>query len=171
MCSITCRNVLLMGTNFSVLSHKGNQMSVLSSLKLVAAKRPQAMPTIQVRRNKLGKQLFEQIKLATALSEGKTYAPLQLRNVRNKESGEIKTIEIARRIRQWWFISETGKVCIQVKYGSRTLEIGKGKNSVEISSGTELIKALETLKLATESGEFDAQLENAGLKHRNNFHK
>jgi len=71
VCSITCRNVLLMGTNFSVLSHKGNQMSVLSSLKLVAAKRPQAMPTIQVRRNKLGKQLFEQIKLATALSEGK----------------------------------------------------------------------------------------------------
>ena len=96
-------------------------MSVLSSLKLVAAKRPQAMPTIQVRRNKLGKQLFEQIKLATALSEGKTYAPLQLRNVRNKESGEVKAIEIARRIRQWWFISEAGKVCIQVKYGSRTL--------------------------------------------------
>ena len=63
-------------------------MSVLSSLKLVAAKRPQAMPTIQVRRNKLGKQLFEQIKLATALREGKTYAPLQLRNVRNKESGD-----------------------------------------------------------------------------------
>ena len=88
-------------------------MSVLSSLKLVAAKRPQAMPTIQIRRNKLGKQLFEQIKLATALSEGKTYAPLQLRNVRNKESGEVKAIEIARRIRQWWFISETGKVCMK----------------------------------------------------------
>ena len=146
-------------------------MSVLSSLKLVAAKRPQAMPTIQARRNKLGKQLFEQIKLATALSEGKTYAPLQLRNIRNKESGEVKTIEFARRIRQWWFISETGKVCIQVKYGSRTLEVAKGKNSVEVSSGSELVKALETLKLATESGEFDTQLENAGLKHRNNFHK
>ena len=26
-------------------------------------------------------------------------------------------------------------------------------------------------ELATESGEFDTQLENAGLKHRNNFHK
>ena len=76
-----------MGTNFSVLSHKGNQMSVLSSLKLVAAKRPHAMPTIQVRRNKLGKQLFEQIKLATALSEGKTYAPLQLRNEVDPENG------------------------------------------------------------------------------------
>ena len=146
-------------------------MSVLSSLKLVAAKRPQAMPTIQVRRNKLGKQLFEQIKLATALSEGKTYAPLQLRNVRNKESGEIKTIEIARRIRQWWFISETGKVCIQVKYGSRTIDISKGKNSVEVSSANELLKALETLKLAAESGEFDVQLESAGLKLKNGFTK
>jgi len=39
------------------------------------------------------------------------------------------------------------------------------------SSGAELVKALETLKLATESGEFDTQLENAGLKHRNNFKK
>jgi hypothetical protein len=68
-------------------------------------------------------------------------------------------------------ISETGKVCIQVKYGSRTLEVAKGKNSVEVSSGAELVKALETLKLATESGEFDTQLENAGLKHRNNFQK
>jgi hypothetical protein len=58
-----------------------------------------------------------------------------------------------------------------VKYGSRTLEVAKGKNSVEVSSGAELVKALETLKLATESGEFDTQLETAGLKHRNNFHK
>ncbi len=146
-------------------------MSVLNSLKLVAAKRPQAIPAIQVRRNKLSNKLYEQIKLATALNEGKTYNPLRLRTFRNKETGELKTVEVAQRIRQWWFTSDTGKVCIQVKYGSRTLEVAKGKNSVEVSSGTELVKALETLKLATESGEFDAQLENAGLKHRNNFKK
>jgi len=71
---------------------KGKQMSVLSSLKLVAAKRPQAMPAIQVRRNKLSNKLYEQIKLATALNEGKTYNPLRLRTFRNKETGEIKTI-------------------------------------------------------------------------------
>jgi hypothetical protein len=33
------------------------------------------------------------------------------------------------------------------------------------------VKALETLKLATESGEFDTQLESAGMKHRSNFNK
>jgi hypothetical protein len=109
--------------------------------------------------------------LATALNEGKTYSPLRLRTFRNKETGEIKSIDVPQRIRQWWFTSDTGKVCIQVKYGSRTLDISKGKNSVEVSSANELLKALETLKLATESGEFDTQLETVGLKHRNNFHK
>jgi len=146
-------------------------MSVLSSLKLVVAKRPQAMPAIQVRRNKLSNKLYEQIKLAKALNEGKTYSPLRLRTFRNKETGEIKTIEVPQRIRQWWFTSDTGKVCIQVKYGSRTIDISKGKNSVEVSSANELLKALETLKLAAESGEFDVQLESAGLKLKNGFTK
>jgi hypothetical protein len=50
-----------------------------------------------------------------------------------------------------------------VKYGSRTIDISKGKNSVEVASANELLKALETLKLAAESGEFDVQLESAGL--------
>ena len=146
-------------------------MSVLNSLKLVAAKRPQAMPAIQVRRNKLSNKLYEQIKLATALNEGKTYNPLRLRTFRNKETGELKTVEVAQRIRQWCFTSETGKVCIQVKYGSRTIEISKGKNSVEVASAAELLKALETLKLAAETGEFDAQLESAGLKLKSGFNK
>ena len=85
--------------------------------------------------------------------------------------GEIKSIEVPQRIRQWWFTSDTGKVCIQVKYGSRTIDISKGKNSVEVSSANELLKALETLKLAAESGEFDVQLESAGLKLKNGFTK
>ena len=78
-------------------------MSVLSSLKLVAAKRPQSMPAIQVRRNKLSNKLYEQIKLATALNEGKTYTPLRLRTFRNKETGEIKSIDVPQRIRQLAF--------------------------------------------------------------------
>ena len=80
-------------------------MSVLSSLKLVAAKRPQAMPAIQVRRNKLSNKLYEQIKLATALSEGKNYSPLRLRTFRNKETGEIKT----RTVEPWVLRSIAGQ--------------------------------------------------------------
>ena len=146
--------------------------SILNGLKFVAAKRPTQVPPVQVRRNKLSKKLYEQIKLATALRDGSTYAPTHLRSVRDCETGEIKRIEQPKRIRQWWFTADSGKVCVQIKYGSKTLELGgKGKNSVEVTNGDELIKVLETIKSAVEAGELDVQLESAGLKLRDCFGK
>ncbi len=146
--------------------------AILNNLKFVAAKRPTQMPAVQVRRNKLSNKLFEQIKLATALRDGSTYAPLRLRSVRDRDTGEVKRMELPKRIRQWWFTAENGKVCVQIKYGSKTLELGgKGKNSVEVTNGDELIKVLETIKSAVEAGELDGQLESAGLKLRDGFGK
>ena len=146
--------------------------AILSSLKLVNAKRPTQITPVQVRRNKLSNKLYEQINLATALRDGNTYAPLRLRSVRDRDTGEIKRIEQPKRIRPWFFTAENGKVCVQVKYGTKTLEIGgKGKNSAEVSSGDELIKALELIKTAVEAGELDSQLESAGLKLRDGFGK
>jgi hypothetical protein len=144
--------------------------SILSSLKFVAAKRPVKMTPIQVRRNKLSNKLYDQIKLATALRDGTTYAPIVLRSVRDQDTGEVKRIEMPKRIRQWWFTSETGKVCVLIKYGSKTLDIG-GKSAVEVASGDELIKVLELIKSAVEQGELDGQLETAGLKLRDGFTK
>ena len=63
-------------------------MSAFNGLKLVAAKRPQAATPIVQRRNKLSNQLWEQIELARAAAEGRTYAPIKLRNVVNKVTGE-----------------------------------------------------------------------------------
>ncbi len=146
--------------------------AILNNLKFVAAKRPTQMPAVQVRRNKLSNKLYEQIKLATALRDGSTYAPLRLRSVRDRDTGEVKRMELPKRIRQWWFTAENGKVCVQIKYGSKTLELGgKGKNSVEVTNGDELIKVLETIKSAVEAGELDGQLESAGLKLRDGFAK
>ncbi len=146
--------------------------AILNNLKFVAAKRPTQMPAVQVRRNKLSNKLFEQIKLATALRDGSTYAPLRLRSVRDRDTGEVKRMELPKRIRQWWFTAENGKVCVQIKYGRKTLELGgKGKNSVEVTNGDELIKVLETIKSAVEAGELDGQLESAGLKLRDGFAK
>ena len=68
-------------------------MSALTGLKLVSAKRPQAAPPIVQRRNKLSNQLFQQIELARCLSEGKTYAPTRLRNIKDKLTGERRTVE------------------------------------------------------------------------------
>jgi len=146
--------------------------AILNGLKFVAAKRPAQIPAVQLRRNKLSNKLYEQIKLATALRDGGSYAPLRFRSVRDRDTGEIKRMELPKRIRQWWFTNDNGKVCVQLKYGSKTLDIGgKGKNSVEVSNGDELIKVLETLKSAVEIGELDGQLESAGLKLKAGFTK
>ena len=74
------------------------------------------------------------------------------------------------RVRQWWFVAENGKVCVSVKYGSYTIELSKGKPSVEVTSGSDLIKTLETIKSAVEAGELDAQIESASSVLRSGFH-
>ena len=110
-------------------------MSALMSLKLVTAKRPQALAPVVQRRNKLSNQLFEQIELAKCLADGKAYAPTRLRTVKDKLTGERKTVEAVKRVKQWWFVADNGKVCLQVRYGTRVLELAKGKNSIEVGSG------------------------------------
>jgi len=146
-------------------------MSAFNGLKLVAAKRPQAATPIVQRRNKLSNQLWEQIELARASSEGKTFAPIRLRNIKDKLTGERKTIEAAKRIKQWWFVAETGRVCVQVRYGTRVLELAKGKNSIEVANGDELLSVLETVKRCVEAGELDAQIDAASSAVRARFVK
>jgi len=146
-------------------------MSAFNGLKLVAAKRPQAARPIVQRRNKLSNQLWEQIELARASAEGKTFAPIRLRNVKDKLTGERKTIEAAKRIKQWWFVAENGRVCLQVRYGTRVLELAKGKNSIEVANGTELLSVLETVKRCVEAGELDAQIDAASNAVRERFVK
>ena len=74
-----------------------------------------------------------------------------------------------KRIKPWWFQSEQGKVCVSVKYGSWTIELAKGKPSVEVGSAQDLIKTLETIKTAVEAGELDTQIETASASSRSGF--
>lgn len=141
-------------------------MSALGTLKLVAAKKPQQMPTIQLRRNKLSNKLWEQIELAKSQITGRPFVVTRFRSVKDRETGLRKQVEMPKRIRPWWFVTENGKVCVSIRYGSWTLELAKGKPSVEVGSPNELVAALETIKQAVEAGELDAQIEiaSAGLK-------
>jgi hypothetical protein len=144
----------------------------LAALKFVAQKRPTQIPAVQVRRNKLVAKLHEQIQLVTAKKDGTNYAPLHLRSVRDRDTGEIKRIELPKRIRPWFFTSASGKICLQIKYGSKVIDIsGKSKPTIELASTDELIKTLELIKTATLVGELDALLESAGMKLRDGFAK
>ena len=144
-------------------------MSQLSHLKLVAVKKPRNMPAIVIRRNKLGSKLWEQIQLAKSHLEGTPFVVMKYKTVKDRETGLRKQVEVPKRIKPWWFQSDEGKVCVSVKYGSCTLELSKGKLSVEVASGESLIKALESIKAAVEAGELDQQIESASSSLRSGF--
>jgi hypothetical protein len=136
-------------------------MSALTSLKLVSAKKPTNIPPVVLRRNKLSAKLWEQIELARGQTTGKPFVVIKNRTIKDSETGLRKVVEVPKRLRPWWWISETGKVCVSVRYGSKVLELSKGKSAVEVASPEDLIKTLETVRSAVEAGDLDAQIEAA----------
>ncbi len=136
-------------------------MSALTSLKLVSAKKPTNIPPVVLRRNKLSAKLWEQIELARGQTTGKPFVVIKNRNIKDSETGLRKVVEVPKRLRPWWWISESGKVCVSVRYGSKVLELSKGKSAVEVASPEDLIKTLETVRSAVEAGDLDAQIEAA----------
>ena len=136
-------------------------MSALTSLKLVCAKKPTNIPPVVLRRNKLSAKLWEQIELARGQTTGKPFVVIKNRTIKDSETGLRKVVEVPKRLRPWWWISESGKVCVSVRYGSKVLELSKGKSAVEVASPEDLIKTLETVRSAVEAGDLDAQIEAA----------
>lgn len=146
-------------------------MSTLNSLKLVAVTKLRNMPAIVIRRNKLSSRLWEQIQLAKSQIEGKPYVVMKYKTVKDRETGLRKQVEVPKRIKPWWFQSDEGRVCVAVKYGSWTLELAKGKSSVEVASAQELVQTLESIKTAVEAGELDQQIESASAGLRSGFRR
>lgn len=144
-------------------------MSTLTALKLVATKKPISISPVLVRRNKLIAKLWEQIQLAQCEAAGERYQPTRLRTMRDRDTGLIKTLEVPRRVKPWWWISESGKVCVSVRYGSKVLELSKGKTSIEIGGAQDLVPALEAVKVAVLAGELDTQIEAASGALRSGF--
>ena len=134
-------------------------MSTLDSLKLTTAKKPTHIPAIVFRRNKLSNKLWEQIQLAKSQIDGSPFVVTKFKSIKDKETGLRRQVEIPKRIREWWFRNDAGKVCVSVKYGTKVIELAKGKHSVEVDNAQALVKALETIKSAVEQGELDAQIE------------
>ena len=148
-------------------------MSTLTSMKLVVSKKHQSVAPIVVRRNKLCAKLHEQIELCEAQKSGTTYAPKRLKTFTDKHSGERKTIETVKRVKEWFWVSDSGKINLAIKYGAKTLTLDKkkGLNAIEVSNGDELIKTLTLLKGCVLNGEFDDAITEVSTATRKAFGK
>jgi len=142
----------------------------LQSLKVTAAKKSLAHNPQAHRRMKLAKKLWEQIQLAKAQAEGTNLTLTRFRTVTNDE-GIRRSVEVPRRVRAWWWTTDTNKLALNLRYGARAVEFSKGKATVEIGAVADLVPTLELLKRAVEAGELDAQIEAASIKLREGFKK
>lgn len=135
-------------------------MTVLASLKLTSDTRPtgRIAPVVQ-RRNRLIAKIWEQMQLASAQEKGVPFELIHARTVKDRDTGERRRIEVPKRIRPWWFVADNGKVCLNVKYGTKVIELAKGKATVEVGALSNLVPVLGKLKSAVESGEMDAQID------------
>ena len=146
-------------------------MATLATLKLSTAVKPTQMSVIQVRRNKLVKRLWEQMELAKAQQAGTHFAPIKFRSIADPTTGLRKQVEVAKRVKQWWFTADNGKLSLSVRYGSKILELAKSKYAVELASEKELVPTLEIIKAAVLAGELDSAIDAASNKLRAGFAK
>jgi len=147
-------------------------MSTLNTLKLVASKKHATVSPVVHRRNKLASKLHEQIELCEAKKQGQNYAPKKLKTYTNKQTGERMTVEISKRIREWFWVNEAGKINLSIKYGAKTLPLNKkGANAIELSTGDELINTLKSIKVAVLNGELDDAITEVSEATRTAFGK
>jgi hypothetical protein len=148
----------------------GHQMATLTALKLITAKRVVQQSPIKQRRNKLTKHLLLQIELARAAQEGRTFTQSVMQTVTDEE-GLRKSREIQKKVRQWWWTQDSGKLALSIRYGSKTIPLTPKANAVEVGSLAELISTLDIIRAAVDAGELDAQIETASKKLREGFTK
>jgi hypothetical protein len=147
-------------------------MSIVTNLKLITTVKSNAISPVLLRRSKLLSKVQEQIDMCEAKRNQQTYAPKRLKTVIDKDTGERTTIETIKRCKEWFWVTENGKINLAVKYGAKTLPLNKkGANAIELTNGTELIGTLHKLKDAVVAGEFDDAISEVSDATRKAFKK
>ena len=103
--------------------------------------------------------------MATELSKGETYAPT--RTTTNAEGNRVEITKV-KRIKPWWF-TDAGKLCLQVRYRAKVLQLSPKADAIEVASTEALVGTLETVKTLVVAGELDAQITAASGQIRSGF--
>jgi hypothetical protein len=98
-------------------------------------------------------------------------SPVQICGATSNEAGERVVVETTKRVKEWFWTTPTNKINLSVRYGSKTLELAKGKNAIELGTQDELIETLALLQQVVIGGELDEAINNASDKLRAGFAK
>jgi len=88
---------------------------------------------------------------------------------KNPDTGEVEDIQADRKVSPWWWQGADGKWFLSIKYGTQTLELAKGKGSIQVEGLAGAERMLRLVGEATEKGELDDILMAAGSVLRKRF--
>ena len=108
---------------------------------------------VMKRREKMLSQLEQQRNLAMDPS----YTIVQQRWVKD-ENGVKQPVERHKQIKRWWLRNGMGDCLLIVRYGSRVLELQKGKAAIDTGGEANLVQVIEEIMRMTKEGELDGLL-------------
>lgn len=118
-------------------------MSYMSKLNITQLKRPAKQSPAEERRGKLVAKLEEQLALAQAQAEGKSYVVTKPAWTRDDQGNKTR-VQRERAVRAWWWNEGTGLAMV-VRYGARPLELSKGKRALSIENAEALPEVINTV--------------------------
>ena len=108
---------------------------------------------IMKRREKMLSQLEQQRNLA----QDPSYTIVQQRWVKD-ENGVKQPVERHKQIKRWWLRNGMGDCLLIIRYGSRVLELQKGKAAIDTGGEANLVSVIEEIMRMTKEGELDGLL-------------
>ena len=108
---------------------------------------------VMKRREKMLSQLEQQRNLA----QDPSYTIIQQRWVKD-ENGVKQPVERHKQIKRWWLRNGMGDCLLIIRYGSRVLELQKGKAAIDTGGEANLVSVIEEIMRMTKEGELDGLL-------------
>ena len=133
-------------------------MTILSKLTLSDASPRERTDPIVRNRAKLIEQLNVQIAAAECAVNDEEYLHSVRQWVRVEGEADKQLVTKAVPVRHWWWTSKSGKVMVALRRGNRVIDLGNGRQSVEVGELNQLPDVLKTLRDAVLAGELDDHL-------------
>lgn len=121
--------------------------AIEQALPIVPVTKPKTMNPVVQRRHRLLKSIRRQQALVEAYKAGD------------------------KTNRTWFWMSEDGKVYLQIKYGKLPLELGKGKFAIQCKNLDDVLSNLAIVETLVNKGEFDPMLTLISKEIRSKFGK
>ena len=124
-------------------------MSVLKTLNFVVAAKRSNDPVV-LRRAKLLTQLQQQRSLAND-----PMFVVVTQRWRKGDDGEKRLVERQKRVKRWWYVDVMGQCFLSINYGSKRLELDKGKTAIAVGGKDNLVSTIDAVIAAVQAGELD----------------